>query len=169
MLDFIPPYVYNKYHYLNPGRYVIVNDYILREGYKGSIIVQQMDKDEVIWNKTDLTWVQTLPRITLGDIEVDEQLINSIIKYTKFKNYTKFKRLIKQYPPTEVGIDVQSFPILYYEIRKMAFMKKVRQMKKIKRELLETSAKICMNPKRILRLLEDNVISLDNIETLYDL
>lgn len=39
----------------------------------------------------------------------------------------------------------------------------------MKRDLLENSAKICMNPRRIMRLLEEDVISLDNIETLYDL
>jgi hypothetical protein len=46
---------------------------------------------------------------------------------------------------------------------------KTKQINEIKRELLETSAKICMNPTRIMRLLEENVISLDNIDTLYDL
>jgi hypothetical protein len=45
--------------------------------------------------------------------------------------------------------------------------KRIAETIEIKRDLLETSAKICMNPARITRLLEENVISLDNIETLY--
>jgi hypothetical protein len=47
--------------------------------------------------------------------------------------------------------------------------KKISETIEIKRELLENSAKICLNPKRIMRLLDENVISLDNIETLYHL
>jgi hypothetical protein len=54
-----------------------------------------------------------------------------------------------------------------YMIReKWGIKSKFRSMK---RDLLENSAKICMNPRRIMRLLEEDVISLDNIDTLYHL
>lgn len=43
------------------------------------------------------------------------------------------------------------------------------RMNGMKRELLETSAKICMNPRRIERLLEEKIIDLDDTATFYDL
>ena len=39
----------------------------------------------------------------------------------------------------------------------------------MKYELLETSAKICLNPKRIERFLSEGILTLDNIESFYDL
>ena len=44
---------------------------------------------------------------------------------------------------------------------------KINEMNLIKRDLLETSAKINMNPSRIQRLIENGDIDIENIETFY--
>ena len=47
--------------------------------------------------------------------------------------------------------------------------KRISETIEMKRDLLENSAKICMNPVRVMRLIDDGVVSLDNIESLYDM
>lgn len=68
--------------------------------------------------------------------------------------------------------DLQIFKFLANELYAyidFEILNKLDQTKFIKRELLENSAKINMNPNRINRLIECGLIDWDNIETLYDL
>lgn len=63
--------------------------------------------------------------------------------------------------------DIKDELIELITLREIIMLK--QKFKSIKRDLLENSAKICMNPARIQRLLDENAISLDDIDTLYDL
>ncbi len=82
------------------------------------------------------------------------------------------KIIIKKHPygGEQIKLSNQIIQDLSSRLRSTQEMReKNKLINQIKRDLLETSAKICMNPTRIMRLLEQNVISLDEIETLYDL
>jgi hypothetical protein len=130
--------------------------------------------------KVDISLLSNIPRLEFGSRSLDNQFMSNF--NTCYFDKKVVERLIEEYKPNKSGINRELFPDLYKSAEKMAINKKLIQMKKIKRELLklremmiikkellETSAKICMKPCRIQRLLDENVISLDEIETLYDL
>ena len=66
------------------------------------------------------------------------------------------------------GMEEELYAELYKYID-LTIATKLDQIKSIKRELLENSAKITMNPNRINRLIECGQIDIDNIESLYDI
>ena len=80
------------------------------------------------------------------------------------------KVISKKYPGARAKLNNKVVQDLSSKLRiRREMTEKNAQINQIKWDLLEASAKICMNPTRIMRLLEEEVISLDDIETLYDI
>lgn len=127
--------------------------------------------------KSDITEFITLE---LDSIRNDEGLAqynaDEISKFIAL-NQINIQNLINEieahsYDEDDEENDLEIFNFLandLYQYIDFEILKKLDQTKFIKRELLENSAKINMNPNRINRLIECGLIDWDNIETLYDL
>jgi len=122
-----------------------------------------------IRNKVDISILNQIPRIDLGNRKLNNILLAQSLSFG-------YNELIAKYKPTETGIlnptnlpDLNRYNRILFIVGTDRGIRKVNQTRIIKRELLENSAKICMNPNRISRLIESGEISIDNIETLYDL
>lgn len=100
-------------------------------------------KIKIITERCGLRWENMLERLNNPYIDEDRYIANEYKDTIKHHLEKKRPKVFEKYLKTRLN--------------------------GMKRELLETSAKICMNPARIQRLLEENVLDLDDITTFYDL